>query len=144
MNIKKVKIKKVKIEPMTITQFKSKLEGIEMFQDENWVPSKEQWELIKEMIDNIIDHNEDNINNNKSHVYQQPQIYQPPQVYHQPQSYPLQNGKQQLNSSINNIIPPNITNDDTNLEISQSGQSINSQKLIGKMNPDGTYESTFV
>lgn len=47
------KLKRVKIGPMTVSQFRAKLEGIEMFQEENWTPSKEQWGLIREMINNI-------------------------------------------------------------------------------------------
>jgi len=51
--IKTSKIRKVKIEEMTVNEFRAKLEGIEMFQDESWAPSKEQWDLIREMINYV-------------------------------------------------------------------------------------------
>lgn len=44
-----------KIEDMTISEFRAKLEGIEMFQAEDWHPDGDQWALIREMINHIVE-----------------------------------------------------------------------------------------
>jgi len=44
--------KKTKIEKMTIEEFKTFIKGLSFF-DENWCPNKEQWEHIKQLIDNL-------------------------------------------------------------------------------------------
>ena len=46
------KKKTPKIESMTIEQFKTFIKGLSFF-DANWTPSKEQWEHIKALIDNL-------------------------------------------------------------------------------------------
>lgn len=43
------------IEPMTISEFRAKLEGIEMFQPEDWSPDADQWRLIREMINKVVE-----------------------------------------------------------------------------------------
>ena len=51
---KNTQTKKI-IERMTINEFRKKLEGIEMFQPDDWSPTKDQWDLIRQMIDAIVD-----------------------------------------------------------------------------------------
>lgn len=52
---RKKKIAKPVIEDMTLTEFRAKLEGIEMFQGDDWCPDAEQWSLIREMINHIVE-----------------------------------------------------------------------------------------
>ena len=41
--------------PMSVREFKAKLEGIEMFQGDDWHPDETQWKLIRKMIDNVVE-----------------------------------------------------------------------------------------
>jgi len=67
------KIRKVKLEDMTVSEFRAKLEGIELFQDESWHPSKEQWDLIREMINHV----QETVEIERISVRQNSQQYQP-------------------------------------------------------------------
>lgn len=147
MSTKKVKNNKnIKIEPMTILQFRSKLEGIEMFQSEDWFPTKEQWVLIREMINNIIEESYE-----QNYKPQTVNNYQPVAP-----SRPINNFVP-LASTINNnpinaaTIPSvldqaamsTLQQSNNGVEIQTSQTLIKSQNLIGQMNSDGTYDSAF-
>lgn len=78
----KKKVRKVSerpLQPMSLTEFRAKLEGIEMFQGDDWCPTKEQWDLIRKMI-NFIEEEEPEV------VYREaPTQYQPGTWHQQPQ-----------------------------------------------------------
>lgn len=91
------KVKKTKI---SLAEFKAWLEGVEDLQDDDWSPSKVQWEKIRQKIENI----DEGVVNTLSQPSQQSVSYQPI-AYPQPvntqsafgQPYPVSNG-------INNVI----------------------------------------
>lgn len=39
----------------TLNEFRAWLQGVEEMQDDDWIPSIEQWKLIRDRIDNIIE-----------------------------------------------------------------------------------------
>lgn len=47
------KTRKKKLKAQTLTEFKAWLTGVEEMQDEGWVPNEQQWQLIRERIDQI-------------------------------------------------------------------------------------------
>ena len=68
--------KKQQPEEMTISEFKIWIKGIEAFQGDDWIPNKEQWELIKATID-MIDETAPEV---EYATPPQPAHYQQPQV----------------------------------------------------------------
>lgn len=40
---------------LTVTEFKTWLEGAEAFQEEEWTPDHKQWKIIRSKIDNLIE-----------------------------------------------------------------------------------------
>jgi len=131
------KPKKIKITPMTVGEFRAKLEGIEMFQEDDWHPSKDQWDLIREMINNIqetIEVETEVITSENQTLFRtnnQP-TYQPPN----------NQGIIQQPSALDNVQIPETNVSD--LDIVPSGKpAINSQKSMGESTADGGYKSTF-
>jgi len=55
---RKKNTKRKVIEPMSLAEFRAKLEGIEMFNSNDWHPEKDQWDLIREMINMIVEYEE--------------------------------------------------------------------------------------
>jgi len=47
INKKTKKMKKKKIQKLTLTEFKVWLSALEQFQDDNWHPTSDQWDTIK-------------------------------------------------------------------------------------------------
>lgn len=79
---KKKKLAEQQLLPMSLSEFKAKIEGIEMFQGDDWCPTKEQWDLIRKMIGYI---EEEEVE--PEVVYRQVPTQQP--MYPQPQPQPM-------------------------------------------------------
>lgn len=43
------------VEPMSMTEFRAWLKGIEDMQPSNWSPNAEQWQIIKSRIDSVVE-----------------------------------------------------------------------------------------
>lgn len=52
---KKTNKGKKPLQKMSVSQFKVWIQGLTAFQDDNWVPNVHQWNLVKEMIENLND-----------------------------------------------------------------------------------------
>jgi hypothetical protein len=53
MSTPKKKSKTVIVEKMTVPEFKTWIKGLCAFQDDNWLPNKNQWEHIRQLIDSL-------------------------------------------------------------------------------------------
>lgn len=53
MSTPKKKNKTVIVEKMTVSEFKTWIKGLCAFQDDNWLPNKNQWEHIRQLIDSL-------------------------------------------------------------------------------------------
>jgi hypothetical protein len=74
----------------TLREFKAWLQGVEELQAENWCPNREQWVLIREKIDNIIEEKK-TVEKTTQPAPQQPmQPMQPMQHPQQPVQQPIQ------------------------------------------------------
>lgn len=133
---KKPKIRKQQIGPMTVGEFKAKLEGIEMFQEDDWCPTLEQWNLIREMISNL----------KETEIIQQP-VTQPTMFFHQPfeQTPRVATNQRQLSDVTNGTVSSGFENVPLpqNLDVVPSGKPmIKTQTLLGDPNKDG-YSTPF-
>lgn len=86
--VKKKTVKKPK--PVTLSEFKAWLEGIEELQPEGWHPDADQWELVRNKMLSIIEPDYDgyyeapapqqNFNSQPAERYQQPAVQEMPQI----------------------------------------------------------------
>ena len=140
------KAKKAKIEPMTVSQFKSKLEGIEMFQEDNWSPSPDQWALIREMINNIKETEKVEVVNEQPQQFNHYAAYGMPPQQMPRQAMPMNPGVSSLSSMIeepaeSNLVVPTMP---VTSDVVTSGQpTVKSARLLPKTGSDGKMKSSF-
>ena len=67
-----------KRQKQTLREFKAWLQGVEELQPDNWSPNREQWQLIRQKIDNIVEERIVVQKEAKNTVKETPQTQMPP------------------------------------------------------------------
>ena len=140
---------KLKIKEMTISEFKKFLEGMEVFQEEDWSPNKEQWKLIKEIIyklkENDSSHIKSNNNLNKKNNF----INQNPQFLNNNLNvYGTQSSLEETEKELEMIEKDSILKNNENLgyvnKISKENKSNELEKMKDILSHNSEYKSDFI
>jgi len=104
---------KIKLKARTLEEFKNWLEGLEEFQDSDWIPNSEQWSTIRSSIDLI----------KEEEYYDEPVV-----------QYATQHAQQPVhNQQIVNSVPAPVQSEP--LSSQQIDDMVNKAKSISSMNP---------